>query len=309
MSNVSVRVNRALGALAVTAVLLDSAPAGAQLRPAFLPANELVLQNYSAEFPPIGPPYSSMRRGLLANHLTQLLQQSPDAPETFEMLVYMERPAAAAEALRRMVQSNPGRLAWAFDLLRSRNFARGPIASVADVPWPELFAEARRALGGMTMPDAARLELALINASPATAAGPSPNQARIAALRAFIDKYAGIDVALEAEVELIKSTTSNREWIAPLEEFARQHPGTTAAAKALFEKALQIGSNTAYGVRDLNRANQDPPARREANALLDALAIVRDLMSGRYPASEWVARAPGLVVNLRARNPEFAAGD
>ena len=316
VSNASVGVNRAFGALAVTALVLTSAPAGAQLdepsplwtapsaRPAFLPANELLLQNHSAEFPPIGPPYWSMRPGVLANHLTQLLQQAPDAPETFEMLVYMERPAEAAEALRRMMQSNPARLAWAFDLLRIRNFARGPFATLSDVPWPELFAEARRALGRMTMPHAGRLELALINAGRATAAGPSPSQARITALRAFIDKYAGSDVALEAEVELIMATTSNREWIAPLDEFARQHPGTTAAARALFEKAFEIGSNTASGIRDLNRPNQDP-----ANALLDVLAIVRELGSGRYPASEWVARAPGLAINLRARNPELAAGN
>jgi tetratricopeptide (TPR) repeat protein len=272
------------------------------MRPVVLPANELVLQNYSAEFPPIGPPYSSMRSGVMANQLTQLLQQSPDAPETFEMLVYMERPAEAAAALRRMIQRDPGRLAWAFDVLRIRNFARGPLANLADVPWPELFAEARRALGRMTTPDAARLELALINAVRATAVGLNPNQARITALRAFIDKYAGNDVALEAEVELIMSTTARSQWIPPLEEFARQHPGTTAAARALYEKAVQIRSNDRAGVRDLNRPNLDP-----TNAVLDALGIARDLRSGRYPDSEWVTRAPELAINLRSGNPQFAA--
>jgi TolA-binding protein len=305
------RLNRAIVAAAVVAaeLALGSAPARAQMSLAqgFLPANEIALQDYSAEFPPIGPTYSTTTRSwVLRTYLERLLKEAPDAPETFETLVQVERaaglnrnPTAVAAALRRMIQNQPERLAWAFGVLSPRRTVDDPFAFGADDPLPQLIVEARGALGRLPAADAARLELALTLADRSMR-GAGPNPARANALRSFIAKHPGTDAALEAEVELITSTTARAAWRQPLEEFARQHPPTTAAAKALFEKAFQITRNPI--TRDLNRPDQGP-----TDPFLEALAIVRDLGSGRYPASEWVARAPWLAIEMR--HATSATGD
>ena len=307
------RLNRAVVAAAVVAaeLALAGAPAWAQLSLArgFLPANQIALQNYSAEFPPIGPVYSTTRSWLLATYADRLLKEAPGAPETFEALILLERPADATATLRRMIQDRPEQLAWAFTLLRNPNAYRTlsptafgtPFAAAPEDPMPGLIAEARGALGRLTAPDAARLELALALADRSTI-GPGPNVARANALRAFIAKHPGTDVALEAEVELMTSTTARGALIQPLEEFARRHPGTTAAAMALYEKAAEITRSPI--TRDLNRAKQGP-----TDPFLEVFAIVRDLRSGRYPASEWVARAPWLAIEMSPRNVTLAAGD
>jgi outer membrane protein assembly factor BamD (BamD/ComL family) len=271
----------------VLGLAISCAPALAQqaLAPGFLPTNELQLQNYSAEFPPIGAAYSTMRPELLANYMARQLREMPNAPETFETLLLMERPDLAAAALGRIIRDSPEEAAWAFGLLAGRNM------------FPALMADARSQLARLAPAAAAKLELALIFVEPGTS-GPAPNMRRADALRALIAKYPGTDAALEAEVDLIASTTANRAaWIKPLEDFAKQHPGTTAAAKALYEKAFQTSAN-------LNFRNQDP-----TDAYLDVLAIVADLRSGRYPPSRWVARAPWLAIELSPRNPQFTAGN
>lgn len=299
------RLNRAVVAAVVVAaeLALASGPARAQqsLAPAFLPANEIALQNYSAEFPPIGPIYSTTTRSwVLRTYLERLLKEALDAPETLETLVRVDPPAVAA-ALRRTIQNQPERLAWAFGVVSPRRTVDDPFAAGADDPLPQLIVEARGALARLPAADAARLELALTLADRSMR-GASPNPARANALRSFIAKHPGTDAALEAEVDLITSTTARAAWIQPLEEFARHHPGTTAAAKALYEKAFQITRNPI--TRNLNRPDQGP-----TDSFLEVLAIVRDLGSGRYPASEWVARAPWLVIEMGLRNVTFAAGD
>jgi TolA-binding protein len=161
-----------------------------------------------------------------------------------------------------------------------------------------LIAEARAQLPRLTPAAAARLELALIYVEPETS-GPAPNARRPDALRALIARHPGTDAALEAEIGLLTSTT-----IQPLDEFAKQHPGTTAAAKAHFDKAFQMSRNLNAGVRDLNRGNRAP-----IDGYLDVLGIVADLRSGRYPASPWVARAPYLAIELSPRNAQFTPGN
>jgi tetratricopeptide (TPR) repeat protein len=292
-------------ALGIVIALGIGAPVFAQqaLAPGFLPANEQQLQNYSAEFPPLGASYSSMRPELLANHMARQLREMPDAPETFETVVLMERADLAAQVLGRLIRDRPEQAAWAFEVLARRNIFRYPTPTSgltqppAGNPLPGLVAEARRQLPRLTPAAAAQLELAIIFVEPETS-GPAPNMKRADALRALIAKYPGTDVALEAEVDLLTSTTASRAaWIQPLEQFAKQHPGTTAAAKALSEKAFQTA-------RNLNFRNQDP-----TDAYLDVLAIVADLRSGRYPTNWWSARAPWLAIEMSPSNPQFAAGN
>jgi tetratricopeptide (TPR) repeat protein len=295
----------------VVGLAISGMPAFAQLSlaPGFLPANELALQNYSAEFPPIGVSYSSMRPALLADYMARQLREMPNALETFETAVLMERADLAADALGRIIRDRPEDAAWAFDVLARRNIFRYNVG-IPDVarpgvenPLPALIAEGRRQLTRLTAAAAARLELALIYVEPETSS-PAPNTRRADALRALIATYPGTDAALEAEVDLLMSTTSRAMWIQPLDEFAKQHPDTTAAAKALSEKAFQIARNLNSGIRDVNLGNPDP-----TDAYLDVLGIVTDLRSGRYPASPWVARAPYLGIELSPRSAQFTPGN
>jgi TolA-binding protein len=279
----------------VASFALSGAPALAQWpQPPHRPANELIIQNYSPEFPPLGAAYATIRFQFLADHTARLLKEAPGAPETLDMLVLMDRPSDAAEVLRRMIRDIPEESAWAFELLGTRNVFR---SLEATGPLPQLIEDARQQLDRLTRPAAARLEHAIIFVEHTTS-GPSPNLARENALRALIAKYPGTDAALEAEVDLITSATANRAaWIQPLEEFASRHPGTTAAAKALYEKAFQFTTN-------LNLRAQDPTDR-----FLEVFAIVSDLRSGRYPASRWVAQAPGLAIAMFPRNAQFRPGN
>ena len=291
---VAPRLAHAVGiALALVAGVGDAA-AQQSLGRSFHPANERVLQNYSAEFPPVGPSYGSMRFGLFQDHTERLLREAPDAPETFEMLVYGERPDQAADVLRRLIPTRPGDIAWSFDLLWRRNVFRTLAAAGREDPLPDLIAEARARLDGMSPSDAAEVERRLILLENP---GAAPRPGRRDALLAFIARYPDTPAAREAEVDVITSTTSRRdEWIQPLEEVASRYPGTTAAAMALHEKAFQLSRNLRPGTNPTDR-------------FLEVFAIVRELESGRYPDSEAVRRAPWLAIEMSPRNADLAPED
>ncbi len=273
-------------AIALVFTLCNPSRAQQSLRLSFYPANEAVLQNYSAEFPPIGAAYSVMRSQVMADHTARLLRDAPAGPETFEMLVYMERWQQAAVVLGRLIQSAPSQLARPFELLLSRKALRLSRRGDGDDPVPGLITEARAQLGRLPRADAARVERALVLLEAGGGAPPQPS--RSAALREFIAQYAGTDAALEAEVDLITSSSSDRTaWIAPLDDVVRQHPGTTAAAMALFKKAFELSTN-------LQKRGVDPTEQ-----MLEVFAIVRDLESGRYPPCEWTVKAHWLGIELR----------
>ena len=306
------RRNIAIAAGFVLGLAINADPAFAQqaLTPGFLPANELQLQNYSAEFPPLGASYSWTRPDVLASYMARQLRDMPDALETFETVVLMERADLVAQALGRIIRDRPEEAASAFGILARRNIFRYPAGPLAlsepppENPLPGLVADARRQLARLTPAAAAQLELAIVFVEPETSS-PAPNMRRADALRALIAKYPGTDAALEAEVNLLTSTTANREaWIQPLEQFAKQHPGTAAAAKALSEKAKALSEKAMQTARNLNLRNQDP-----TDAYLEVLAIVADLRSGRYPANWWSARAPWLAIELSPSNPWITAGN
>jgi tetratricopeptide (TPR) repeat protein len=299
---------RAVAPGIVLTLVICAVPASAQqpLPRGVLPVE---LQNYSAEFPPLGPSYSLMRTGLLADYMARQLREMPDAVETLDTVLLMDRADLAADVLGRIIRDRPERAAEAFGLVARRSIFRfvtglqGPTQTRAEEgPLPALIADARRQLTRLTPAAAARLEHALIFVEPATS-GPAPNWSRAEALRAFIAKYPGTDAALEAEVDRITSNMALPAWIQPLEQFAKQHPGTTAAAKALSEKAFRAAASAQAGFRNLNLSNQDP-----ADAFLEVLATVSELRSGRYPPSTWVARAPWLAIELNPRDLQVAVG-
>lgn len=98
----------------------------------------------------------------------------------------------------------------------------------------------------------------------------------------FIKEYAGTKASLEAEVDEIGNST--REALARLREFAAAHPGTTAAAKAQYERGFRLRAG------ELANRDEDPAVR-----FFEVVAIVNELESGAYPPCRWVTDAPKLV--------------
>jgi hypothetical protein len=128
--------------------------------------------------------------------------------------------------------------------------------------------------------------------------------ARVAQLRRFVEMYDGTPAALSAEVELIHETLTIAQQIDTAQQFAREHAGTVAAAQALHHAAYQLAVNSAINVEP---RGSDPTER-----LVRVAAIARELESGRYPASEWVTRAPTLVTGFFVSDsppPTYAPGN
>jgi tetratricopeptide (TPR) repeat protein len=124
-------------------------------------------------------------------------------------------------------------------------------------------------------------------------------------LRAFIRKYDGTPAARLAEVELMAETLPVAQRIEATERFAREHEGTVAGARAMYNAGFNLEAN--YGLTGLEASGADPTTR-----LMRVAAMARDLESGRYPACEWVARAPMLVTNFfvpTSPAPSYAAGN
>ena len=125
------------------------------------------------------------------------------------------------------------------------------------------------------------------------------------ALGGFIRKYDGTPAARFAEVELMIETLPLAQRAEATERFGREHEGTVAGARALYEAGFQLGVN--YAITGLEARGSDPTAR-----LLRVAAIAHDLESGRYPPCEWVTRAPTLVTGFFVSDspaPSYASGN
>jgi hypothetical protein len=192
--------------LFVACATAGSAAAQLTLQPTFLPANEMVMQNYSPEFPPIGAMYAYARAQRMAEHTALLLRDAPASPEAFEMAVYMEQSDQALDVLRRVIQTALLQMARAFELLNVRPQIVGRVvgSGVTD-PLPGLIVDARAQLSRLPRENAARAERALV-VFETRGGDPAGNPRRSIALRAFISRYQGTDAALEAEVDLITAS-------------------------------------------------------------------------------------------------------
>jgi len=134
---------------------------------------------------------------------------------------------------------------------------------------------------------------------------PYSRDAWATALRGLIGKYNGTPTALLAEVELMNETLPIAQRVEATERFAREHEGTVAGARALYEAGFNLEVN--YPVTGLEARGSDPTAR-----LLRVAEIARDLESGRYPPCEWVARAPTLITTFFVSDspaPSYAPGN
>ena len=283
--------------MSVTLAVALAADAVAQTPPTVHPVNEAVLRTWSPEFPLLGPSYAPQMRGpAMAAHAERLLAERPDAIETLEMLLFMERPADAIALMRRIIERRPSDIAQAFTVLRSR-----PITPLmARLPPMEemrgLLADARARLPELPRDAAADAAFAILLVE-LEVVGYAERLSRVPPLEAFIGEYGGTPAALLAQIEIIGDDRDIPGQVSALQAFARAHPGTSAAAKALYQAGFRLA-------RDVVRLGQDP-----TDAFVRALEIVRELESGRYPASEWVSRAPYLGLELFSPRPTYAPGN
>ena len=109
-----------------------------------------------------------------------------------------------------------------------------------------------------------------------------------AGLARFVEQYHGTETALLAEVDLIGNRGVSQQMLDALDSFAEAHPGTKAAAKAVYQKGFQWHTINTLGTVEPRGA--DPTAR-----FMRVLDIVKELESGRYPSSEWTEKAPALI--------------
>jgi tetratricopeptide (TPR) repeat protein len=255
------------------------------------PENAAVLRVWSPEYPSFSRNYTLVRGPAIRAHAARLLAERPEALETFEMLLYAERPADAMAVLGRLIERRPQDIARAFDLVAQQAYAiRGETVDMRS-----LWAAARERLRDMRGEPATEALLSLLKAETSVAPQTGRDQ-YFTRLETFVRDHAGRNAALLAEVDTIGAGNDTFLRVERYESFARAHPGTEAAARALFRAAVDLGRNTGGRV-------QDP-----TESFLRVFAIVRELRSGRYPPCEWVSRATELGLGLFASKPIYAPG-
>lgn len=216
------------------------------------------------------------------------LAEAPDSPETVRLLAKAKNLEGLLQALRAIVDAQPRRIADAFEAIGDAAWqfrgdseqARRNMATLR-----QIVADARRRLDGLPREQAARAERVFILIDGETSRNREAGAAR---LRQFIEAHRGTETALLAEVDLISYGGVSQQMLDALDAFARAHPGTIAAAKALYQKGFQWHTINTLG--RLEPRDADPTAR-----FMRVLDIVRELESGPYPKSEWVENAPSLI--------------
>src|SRR6185503_10361326 len=236
-------------------------------------------------------PDAALRREFPSDdwQLLGLVQRSMNAREAERGL--REAPGAAA-TMRRLVEAH--RLDDAIESLGERmhqfqmDAARGYVERVAAIVSP-----LRGRLATLPREDAARLAWRLMSLE--TQLGNRGSAGWRERLAAYVGEYRGTRQGSLAEVQAITAGNISPSSQAALDAFARAHPGTDAAAAALYQKGFDLGHN-AQSVGG-EKYGEDPLDR-----FLQVLAIVEDLET-KYPDSEWARKAPSeLVVSFYFRS-------
>lgn len=214
-------------------------------------------------------------------------ERAPDEVETVRALSAVEDHARLLTSLRLIVDQHPHRMPEAFELARDslRELEGEPAQTTQHrESLLQIVALARLRLHELSVEDAARVELVFIRLENVFSKDPSSRPPR---LLEFVDRYKGTEAALMAELDLL-ARYGSQEQIEALDAFIARHPGTIAAARALYEKGFEYNTS-AYG----DERTADPLPRFERIE-----AIVRELQSERYPDSEWTRRAPDLIAGF-----------
>ncbi len=225
------------------------------------------------------------------------LVEAPDDPDTVRLLMELRRYPEALKVVRRIVDTRPESMARAFEALGVgigvREIGADAAHDYRDM-LTSLVADAQRRASSLPREQAAQLQRRLVTVKSELSIGSNVWRSL---LTSFVNEYAGTEAALLAEVDLIDDANAAARMQA-LDAFVRTHPGTTAAAKALYLKGFSLGHNP---IIHGDRPGQDPTER-----FFRVVDVANELRSGRYPPSEWVDKAQTLIVDFFTYQPKYA---
>lgn len=248
-----------------------------------------------------------MRQGADAKEGKRLRAQDPASVDTFKRLVAAGRQDDALVELKRILEApDSAQTIAALHVLSESmiTFQHDQTRSYTETI-RQTIASARRRVAQLPREDAARLAHELLSIDQ-WLEGPQARDKWPERQAQFVRDYDGTEAALLTQVDLLMSDSrALLKQIADLDQFAKDHPGTNAAAKALFEEGYQLQTNVP--VTGVEPRGSDPTER-----LLRVAAIVKELESGKFPRSEWVEKAPELLVNFFVSDtppPRYSPGN
>ena len=233
-----------------------------------------------------------LRRGADAKEGKRLLAHSASV-DTFKRLVAAERRDDALVELKRILEAPDA--AQTIAALRALSetiytFQHDQTRSYTETI-RQTIASARARIALLPREDAARLAREMLSIDQ-WLEGPQARQKWPERLTQFVRDYDGTEAALLTQVDLLMSDPRQiLKQIGDLDQFAKDHPRTNAAAKALFQEGFQLHVNVP--ITGIEPRGSDPTER-----LLRVAAIVKELESGKFPRSEWVEKAPELLVGF-----------
>ncbi len=234
-----------------------------------------------------------LRRGADAKAGKRLLAQDSASVDTFRRLVGAERLDESLVVLKRVLEApDPAQTIAALHALSETvfTFQQDQTRSYTEMI-RETIAPARARIAQLPREDAARVAYEMLSIDQ-WLERPQASQKWPERLTQFVRDYDGTETALLAQVDLLMLEPRQMlKQIADLDQFAKDHPGTTAAAKALFLEGFQLSVNVP--VTGAEKRGSDPTER-----LLRVAAIIKELESGKFPRSEWVEKAPQLLIDF-----------
>ena len=246
----------------------------------------------AAEFPPADASvWSAQRVGLTVKKAAEKLKRAPDSVDAADLLLAQRRVEDALPVLRRVIEQHADQIEAAARLLARHStwFTEAPARGYG-AKGLELVALARNRLKDLPREEAARAAYALASADSALTTA-NRQQRYVENLESIAHEYKGSEAALIAEVDLLGARRAypiTRQSLLIYLTFAGDHPGTAAAAKALYQRAFDLSHNVDSGVR-----NADPTDR-----FFEVADTVSRLESGKYPRCQWVDDAPKLLVQF-----------
>src|SRR6185369_2287343 len=210
-----------------------------------------------------------LRRGADAKEGKRRLAQDSASVDTFRRLVAAERRDEALVVLKRILEAPDGaqtiaalhalgETIFTFQHDQTRSYTETIRHTIAS---------ARARIAQLPREDAARLAREMLSIDQ-WLEGQQARQEWSERLKQFVRDFDGTEAALLTQVDLLMSDPRQRlKQIGDLDQFAKDHPGTNAAAKALFQEGFQLHVNVpAMGVEP---RGSDPTER-----LLRVAAIV-----------------------------------
>lgn len=255
----------------------------------------------SVEFPPYDQSIWRRQRSGRVATAAAATAHTPSAPETPALLAEINRLDDALRSLEELISRNPERIAKAFELLTPefRRFNDQVHLERRD-RLQQIVISARRQAEKLPREEAARAIYHVLFAEAMFFRGGTPFQTELEGQRqTFMEKYRGTEAARILEVDMMSRRGDIQTEIVNLKKFAADHPGTTAAAKALFQAGFQLAVN-------VGTSGRMPKGTDPTDRILQVIEVMKELESGRYPACEWVQRAPSLVTQFFASEPSYA---